>query len=104
MLSEISVTLKSKNDIAVYLLDFELAREQEHIMLITSFLQKTDYHWLMNSLIFIKYTILKKWEICQGKYANAKLKPKKLYSLHQLHQLMHHCHISQIFFLNYYTL
>jgi len=57
MLSKISVTLKSKNDKAVYLLDFELAKEQEHIMLITSLLQKTDYHWLMDSLIFIKYSI-----------------------------------------------
>jgi len=47
----------SKNDTTVYLLDFELAKEQEHIMLITSLLQKSDYHWPMDSLIFIKYSI-----------------------------------------------
>ena len=56
----ISVTLKSKNDTAVSFLDFELAKEQEDIMLITKLLQKTDYHWLMDSLTFIKYSNLEK--------------------------------------------
>ena len=58
MLSEISVTLKSKNDIAVYLLDFELAKEQEHIMQITSLFQKIDYHGFMYRLTFAKFCIL----------------------------------------------
>ena len=48
----------SKNDTTVYLLDFELAKEQEHIMLITSLLQKSDYHGFMHRVTFIKYGIL----------------------------------------------
>jgi len=61
MLSKISFTLKSKNDTAVYFLDFELAKEQGDIMYFTSLLQKTDYHWLLDSLTFIKYSILEKY-------------------------------------------
>jgi len=58
MLSKISVTLKSKNDTAVYFSDFELAKEQEHIMQITSLFQKIDYHGFMYRLTFAKFCIL----------------------------------------------
>ena len=60
MLLIISATLKSKNDTAVYFLDFEQAKEQEHIMQITSLFQKTDYHGFEYRLTFAKFCILEK--------------------------------------------
>jgi len=57
-LSIISETLKYKNYTAVYLLHFELAKEEELIMQITSLLQKTYYHGFMYCLTFVKFCIL----------------------------------------------
>ena len=60
MLSKISATPKSKNDTAVCFLDFELAKEQELIMYITSLLHEIYYHVFMYHLTLIKSSILEK--------------------------------------------
>ena len=60
MLSKILETLKSKNDTAVCFSVFELAKEQELIMWITSLLHKTEYHGFMYHLTFMMSSILEK--------------------------------------------